>query len=912
MGGDEDPHPEGAGRLVGRVGERARLDRLVDGLEDGRPGLLLLVGEAGIGKSVLAQLGRRRARRRGLRTTTGRAVPLTIGQPLQPVLTALEELDDHGVEHVRSLLEATVGDPSTLLLHRTIERLDARCAEAPLLVVLEDLHWADATTLTLVHHLATRADPRPLAIVATSRPARPGTPLHHLLHGLEPAVLALDGLREPEVDELAARTGAAALSPTERAQLAGAHGNPLLVLATLEARRAAGGAAPGGAPGPIAAQIRSLAPEVLAVLRPAAVAGDALRLDVLTALTRRSSLELLELLDTAAHGGVLVHRTGGYAFRHDLYRTGVLETLPLDARAAVHLDVAAALEALGAPRLEIAEHVARGARPGNQAAVATLTAAAEELADRDPVTALAISDLAVGLLGRPDVPEALQVVRISSLATCGRSAEAELLGRSLLRGALPVETERRVRRDLALAAFVQGRSAEAELHMRAVAAMAPDAQQAARARTELAWAQFLALERAGALEGATLGRSEGDDFTRLAADSLLCWLGLWSLDIALADQAAQETEVLVGGGEPGDWQVFQPLFGAAAVRLERGELDRAVALATNGRRMAIAAGTAWAAPAYDALLATAAWRQGRLAQAETLAAAALDATAIVDGFGVEIWSRSLLAELALRRGRPQAAQHHLQAARQASQDGRAQLGTNHLVQAEAMAAAVDGDAGAALDQLREGWAFLVAIDCGYVKATVGCELVRWGVRAGVGRAELEQVAETLELDAKRSSLPMLVAEAARAQAWLDPARSADAVTTAAGSGCTLQRHDALRDALELAPTHRDAGTWRAELDALRRALDLAQPVDAAEPARARSSRGARADRPRFGPSSLTDAEQRVARLVAEGLTNAQIAARLVVSRRTVDTQVLAAYRKLGVSSRVALTRLLLELDRPPG
>jgi DNA-binding NarL/FixJ family response regulator len=54
----------------------------------------------------------------------------------------------------------------------------------------------------------------------------------------------------------------------------------------------------------------------------------------------------------------------------------------------------------------------------------------------------------------------------------------------------------------------------------------------------------------------------------------------------------------------------------------------------------------------------------------------------------------------------------------------------------------------------------------------------------------------------------------------------------------------------------------------------------------------------------------VANLVAEGLTNTQIAAELVVSRRTVDTQVLAAYRKLGVSSRVGLTRILLDLRSP--
>ncbi len=73
-----------------------------------------------------------------------------------------------------------------------------------------------------------------------------------------------------------------------------------------------------------------------------------------------------------------------------------------------------------------------------------------------------------------------------------------------------------------------------------------------------------------------------------------------------------------------------------------------------------------------------------------------------------------------------------------------------------------------------------------------------------------------------------------------------------------------------------------------------------------ASEGLRLPEPVAGPAALTDAERRVALLVAEGFTNTQIAERLVLSRRTVDSQVLAAYRKLGVSSRVGLTRAMLD------
>jgi hypothetical protein len=507
------------------------------------------------------------------------------------------------------MLEATVGDPTTLLLQRTIDRIDAHCADGPVLIILEDLHWADPTTLTFLHHLATRSDPRALAIVATTRPAPAGTALHHLLGDLEASMLAITGLDDDHVAQLAARAGTAAgadhLDDHVRAALTEAGGNPLLVLATLEA----GGS---GVSGPIGARVQGLPADLLRLLQPAAVAGATIRLDLLSALTGRGTLEVMELLEAAVHAGVVVHGDAVYGFRHDLYRTAVLDTLPTDAIEALHLDIARALERLGATRLEIAEHLASGARPGNLEAVATLTATAEELAERDPVTALAISDLAVGLLAGAPMPEPLQVVRIASLATCGRTAEAEVLGEALLATGVSAEVEARVRRDLALAAFVQGRSADAETHMRAAAELAPDPQHAARARTELAWAQFLSLDRAGALAGAAIGERHGDAFTRVAAGSLLCWLGLWSLDTNTRDTCGARRR------DPRRRRRPRRLAGVPALAGRSRRAPRVRRRSTTpspwpsvGRRMAAAAGTSWAVPAYDAMLATAAWRLRR-------------------------------------------------------------------------------------------------------------------------------------------------------------------------------------------------------------------------------------------------------------------------------------------------------------
>jgi DNA-binding CsgD family transcriptional regulator len=127
-----------------------------------------------------------------------------------------------------------------------------------------------------------------------------------------------------------------------------------------------------------------------------------------------------------------------------------------------------------------------------------------------------------------------------------------------------------------------------------------------------------------------------------------------------------------------------------------------------------------------------------------------------------------------------------------------------------------------------------------------------------------------------------------------------AVDAAMASGNLVHRVDMLTDAIMLAPGDPAVGRWHAEVDRLHERMGCAV---ATAPGRRTTTRKVR---PQFGPDALTDAERRVALLVAEGLTNAKIAAQLVISRRTVDTQVLSAYRKLGVSSRVGLTRALLD------
>ncbi|WGX98572.1 AAA family ATPase [Nocardioides sp. L-11A] len=171
--------------LVSRTAERARLTAAVAGLGEGRGGLWVLRGDPGIGKSRLATAVASAAAEQGLEVLSGRAVPSGTPTPLRPLSEALLSwLRTHEVPEDRLLAPylptlarlapqlgpvAADGTSSVMLLGEALLRL-ARTVPAPgMVLVVEDLHWADPETLALVEYLADNAQAVPLLVVATSR-----------------------------------------------------------------------------------------------------------------------------------------------------------------------------------------------------------------------------------------------------------------------------------------------------------------------------------------------------------------------------------------------------------------------------------------------------------------------------------------------------------------------------------------------------------------------------------------------------------------------------------------------------------------------------------------------------------------------------------------------------------------------
>lgn len=401
------PRPtRNVGSLVGREPESAALDALLDQvLADGVVRAVSLVGEPGIGKTRLAGAVAGRATERGFTVLTGGCSQDEGAPPLWPwtavvhdLGTAHPDLAGPGVEDPGAFL---VDGPDAFVRHEALCALLVRAARrTPLLLVLEDLHWADASSLRLLRHLLTgrgdaavlvlltrRATPEPEGALAelTETLARRGDPRLDLggLAGAALLELAVDVGRPLDpggVDALRDRTG----------------GNPFFVLELL--RLAAtqpdvltGDRVPAVVSDVIAARVGTLPESVRQVLQVASVLGRTPDLTLLAGILGRDPSDDLDV--AAAAGVVEIGEDGSVRFRHALVRDAVYAGVRPLRRQRWHAEAAERLTAAGPPGRRLAElagHELRGgpARVGQAwraaaaaAAYATTADAHEEAAD---------------------------------------------------------------------------------------------------------------------------------------------------------------------------------------------------------------------------------------------------------------------------------------------------------------------------------------------------------------------------------------------------------------------------------------------------------------------------------------------------------------------------------------------------
>ena len=436
--------------LVGRAAELARLMAHVERAVEGRPSAVLLAGDAGVGKTrLLDELGRRAAAR-GVRVLTGHCVDLgDVGLPylpfvdlLRPVVTdpaLAPRLAGHPV--LAGLLTGRPGTPAPpaadadragepahptlrppaddgrLQLFEAVASLLAELAEdAPLLVVLEDLHWADRSSRDLLRYLLARLVDDPVAVVASYRaddlhrrhPLRPLLAELVRLPGVER--LALEPLPDADVRELVRGLAAAAGGPppgTVDDVVARAEGNAFYAEELLAAG-AAGEVLPLGLTEVLLARVEQLAPAAQQVLKAAAVAGRQVRHELVSAVAGQAPAEVEQGLAEAVHRHLLVVSADGrYRFRHALVREAVLADLLPGERVRLHAAVAAHLAAH--PTAGTAAERAHHARESNDlpgALTASLEAA--DAARRVGAPAEQLQHLEAALALWPAVPDAAE------------------------------------------------------------------------------------------------------------------------------------------------------------------------------------------------------------------------------------------------------------------------------------------------------------------------------------------------------------------------------------------------------------------------------------------------------------------------------------------------------------------------
>jgi len=514
--------------LVGRTRELAALESLMEGGRDGGTSVVIVAGEGGVGKSrLVGELGDR-AERRGWKVAYGRAFPVETGVPYalfsDAFLPVFRELDADtltvlsrgGEAELRYLFpalaiggpaaEPPAGDPDevrTRLMWNFAEFLKSYAARAPLLCILEDLQWADESSLQLLHFLARQAESQPILILCTYNDTQRDQSLQliqterSLLSLGVGEVRRLSPLSLEQVTELVCLTfGVDAEVVREFSALlfGWTRGNPFFLEEILKSLIASGRisarsgtwsgwdatdfALPGSIRDAVLTRIGALSPEARSVAELTAIIGARASYTLLASISGLNEAALLEaleqlcshrILDEQAESGSVV-----YDFSHPLVRQTLYNEFGLQRARVLHGAVAEAMERYYGGRAidhanELAFHFARTdashLRPkAAQYMAAAGRAALERRADHEAVSYLRAA------LDRADDDGASVSLRVQLVPELARAhqhmGDFEAAGRlwEAALGHLPTQAPQvpDLRRALGMCHFWRGRHEEAQ------------------------------------------------------------------------------------------------------------------------------------------------------------------------------------------------------------------------------------------------------------------------------------------------------------------------------------------------------------------------------------------------------------------------------------------------------------------
>ena len=530
--------------IRGRADELTVVGALVTALARGRGGVLVVEGPPGIGKSRLLTEVMALADKTGVRTLFGEAFEYQQTVPFFSLFMATLHADppvgDAGA--LRRL--GGSADLRYWVVHDLADAIGAAAAETPLAIVLEDIHWADNSTLVALRSLATARPDMPVLWVLTARTGAGGPVLQDTLLMLQRAdatVVRLGAMSPDAVADMVQDVVRANADESLLSLAAKAHGNPFLVRELVgglgeEGRLdvsggravASGQALPRRLGASMQQRLDQLSNGAGEVVRVAAVLPDRFSVGLLAAMLERQPASLMAAVQEAVGADLLVEDGEQLRFRHDLLREATRQSLTESLRRAMERQAASIMLSRGAAPAEVATQLARSAEPGDREATGALREAAQSVGHTDASAAADLSKRALELLPAQDPEHGLLVAEtVELLNRASRYAEAEELAVAALLEAASPQEEAEIRLRLATK---NTHSTQRRIEENRRALQLDDISEVTRAR-HLAWLAYNLIfqkqggqQRAAANEAAAAAASTGDLEATILANLTLALL----------------------------------------------------------------------------------------------------------------------------------------------------------------------------------------------------------------------------------------------------------------------------------------------------------------------------------------------------------------------------------------------------